>query len=99
LLCAPAGDRISWHPPHLAKERDPIDETVQADAMRQAMARLTTEHRAVLAQVYYRGLSIVDAAAELGIPAGAVRSRTYHALRSLRVVLDDLGLTTPNSQS
>ena len=78
----------------VAEERDPIDETVQAHAMRQAMARLTPEHRAVLAQVYYRGLSIVDAAEELGIPAGTVKSRAYYALRSLRLILDQLGIAT-----
>jgi RNA polymerase sigma-70 factor, ECF subfamily len=76
----------------VAEERDQIDETVQAHAMRQAMARLSPEHRAVLAQVYYRGLSIVDAADSLGIPAGTVKSRTYYALRSLRQVLDELGI-------
>ncbi len=78
----------------VAEERDQIDETVQAHAMRQAMARLSPEHRAVLAQVYYRGLSIVDAANVLGVPVGTVKSRAYYALRSLRLILDELGLTT-----
>jgi RNA polymerase sigma-70 factor (ECF subfamily) len=60
--------------------------------MRKAMARLSPEHRAVLTQVHYRRLSIVDAADALGIPAGTVASRTYHALRALRLVLDELGI-------
>ncbi len=77
----------------VAEERDPIDETVRAHAMRQAMARLSPEHRDVLAQVYYRGLSIVDTAEALGVPAGTVKSRTYYALRSLRLILDELGVT------
>jgi len=76
----------------VAEERDHIDETVQAHAMRQAMARLSAEHRAVLTQVYYRGQSIVDAAEVLGIPVGTVKSRTYYALRSLRMVLEELGV-------
>jgi len=71
------------------------DETAQANDMRQALTRLTAEDRAVLAQVYYRGLSIVDAAEQLGIPAGTVRTRTYHALHALRCALDDLAHTTP----
>jgi RNA polymerase sigma-70 factor (ECF subfamily) len=74
----------------LAEERDHIDETVQAHAMRQAVARLRPEHRAVLTQVYYRGLSIVDAADVLGIPVGTVKSRSYYALRSLRLALEEL---------
>lgn len=77
----------------VAEERDHIDESVQAHAMRQAMARLSPEHRAVLAYVYYRGLSIVDAAEALGVPAGTVKSRTYYALRSLRIALDELGIS------
>jgi len=79
--------------PPVAEERDPIDETAQARAMRQAMAQLSPDHRAVLAQVYYRGMSIVDAADTLGIPAGTVTSRSYHALRALRLVLDELGVS------
>lgn len=77
----------------MVEERDHIDESVQAHAMRQAMARLSPEHRAVLAHVHYRGLSIVDAAEVLGIPAGTVKSRTYYALRSLRIALDELGIS------
>lgn len=68
------------------------DETAQAHTVRQAVAQLTADDRAVLVRVYYRGLSIVDAAAELGVPAGTVRTRTYHALHALRCALDDLGL-------
>ena len=71
------------------------DETTPASDMRQALARLTAEDRAVLAQVYYRGLSIVDAAEELGVPTGTVRTRTYHALHALRCALDDLAPPTP----
>jgi RNA polymerase sigma-70 factor, ECF subfamily len=69
-----------------------IDETVQACAMRQAMARLSAEHRAVLTQVYYRGRSIVDTAAVLNVPVGTVKTRTYSALLSLRLVLEELGI-------
>jgi RNA polymerase sigma-70 factor (ECF subfamily) len=60
--------------------------------MRQAMARLSPEHREVLAQVHYHHLSIVDASAALGIPVGTVTSRTYHALRALRLLLEELGI-------
>jgi RNA polymerase sigma-70 factor, ECF subfamily len=70
------------------------DETAQAHTVRQAVAQLTAEDRAVLARVYYRSMSIVDAAAELGVPTGNVRTRTYHALHALRRALDDLGLPT-----
>jgi RNA polymerase sigma-70 factor (ECF subfamily) len=58
------------------------------------MARLSPEHRTVLGLVYYRGMSIVDVAKELGIPAGIVKARAYYALRALRLMFDELGVTS-----
>lgn len=55
--------------------------------MREAVATLSPEHRAVLLQVYFRGASVAEAAAALGIPPGTVKSRAYYALRALRRVL------------
>ncbi|ANW21576.1 sigma-70 family RNA polymerase sigma factor [Streptomyces clavuligerus] len=70
---------------------DPIEPSIQALDIRAALARLTDDHRAVLQQVYFRGLSVNEAAAALGIPPGTVKSRTYYALRSLRGVLRAYG--------
>jgi RNA polymerase sigma-70 factor (ECF subfamily) len=36
---------------------------------------------------------VADAAAELGVPPGTVKSRTHYALRSLRLVLEEMGVT------
>lgn len=58
-----------------------------------AMARLTTEHRQVLVLCYFGGRSVADAAAELGVPPGTVKSRTHYALRSLRLILEEMGVT------
>jgi RNA polymerase sigma-70 factor (ECF subfamily) len=78
----------------LAEERDQIDETLLAQAMRQAMARLTPEHRAVLNQIYHHDQSFVDAAKQFDIPVGTVKSRIHYALRSLRSALDELGINS-----
>ena len=58
-----------------------------------ALARLSTEHRQVLVLCYFGGRSVAEAAAELCVPAGTVKSRTFYALRSLRLVLEEMGVT------
>ncbi|MER6914364.1 sigma-70 family RNA polymerase sigma factor [Streptomyces sp. NPDC000594] len=75
----------------LIPAEDPIEPSIQALDVQAALARLTPDHRAVLLQVYFRGLSVSEAAHALGIPPGTVKSRTYYALRALRRVLQEYG--------
>ena len=58
-----------------------------------ALARLSTEHRQVLVLCYFGSRSVAEAAQELGIPPGTVKSRTHYALRSLRLVLEEMWVT------
>jgi RNA polymerase sigma-70 factor (ECF subfamily) len=53
---------------------------------------LQPEHKRVLLETYYRGKSVAEAAATLGVPAGTVKSRTFYALRALRLALEERGL-------
>jgi RNA polymerase sigma-70 factor (ECF subfamily) len=55
-----------------------------------ALDRLTQEHRDVLRECCFRGSSVAQAAQALGIAPGAVKSRTYYALRALRLALEEL---------
>ncbi|HVQ90514.1 MAG TPA: sigma-70 family RNA polymerase sigma factor [Mycobacteriales bacterium] len=71
-----------------------IDAALTSWTVQQALASLTPEHRAVLGEVYYRGRSIAEAAATLGIPEGTVKSRTYYALRALKLALEELGVNS-----
>jgi RNA polymerase sigma-70 factor, ECF subfamily len=57
-----------------------------------AMAQLSDEHRAVVALSYYRGWTIAQIAADLGIAEGTVKSRLHYALRSLRQALVEMGV-------
>lgn len=72
---------------------DGIDEAVQSWLIAEALQRLTPEHRAVLVECFYRGNTVAEAATRLGIPPGTVKSRTHYALRSLRLVLQETGVT------
>lgn len=56
--------------------------------MGELLDHLSTEHRNVLVELYYRGRTVTEAAAALGIPAGTVKSRSFHALRALRARLE-----------
>jgi RNA polymerase sigma-70 factor, ECF subfamily len=55
-----------------------------------ALGRLTQEHRNVLRECYFLGSSVPQAARALGIAPGMVKSRTYYALRALRLAIDEL---------
>ncbi|MFD7071340.1 sigma-70 family RNA polymerase sigma factor [Streptomyces sp. NPDC059913] len=62
---------------------DTAEATVCALDVREAVRTLSPEHRAVLVQMYFRGLTVDETAEVLGIPAGTVKSRSYYALRRL----------------
>jgi len=56
-----------------------------------ALRGLSSEHRAVIVETYYRGHTVAEAALALGIPEGTVKSRAYYALRALRLALEERG--------
>jgi RNA polymerase sigma-70 factor (ECF subfamily) len=77
-------------PPHTVDE---ADRAVEAWTVAEALGRLSSPHRQVLVECFYQGHSVAEAAARLGVPPGTVKSRTHYALRSLRMVLDEMGVT------
>jgi RNA polymerase sigma-70 factor, ECF subfamily len=54
------------------------------DELVEALAELGPTHRSAIIETVLRDRSHAEVAAELGIPAGTVRSRAHYALRSLR---------------
>ncbi len=66
------------------------EQVVNRHLMVVALGRLTQEHRDVLMECYFRGSSVAQAAHALGIAPGAVKSRTYYALRALRLAIEEL---------
>lgn len=57
----------------------------------EALLRLTEEQRQAVVEVYFLGRTCSELAAELGIPAGTMRSRLYYGIRALRKILGENG--------
>jgi RNA polymerase sigma-70 factor (ECF subfamily) len=73
---------------------DEIEQALDHWLIADALATLSPDHRAVIVETYYRGRSVAEAAAVLGVPPGTVKSRTFYALRALRLALEERGVTT-----
>jgi RNA polymerase sigma-70 factor, ECF subfamily len=73
---------------------DEIEQALDHWLIADALATLSPDHRAVIVETYYRGRSVAEASSVLGIPAGTVKSRTFYALRALRLALEERGVTT-----
>ena len=71
---------------------DDADRTLESWAVAEALASLRPDHRKVIIETYYRGCSVAETAATLGIPPGTVKSRTFYALKALKLALQERGL-------
>lgn len=67
---------------------DPTVGWIERDAMDQALATLSDQHREVVVLRYYADLPIDAIARSLGIRAGTVKSRLHRALSQLRAEYD-----------
>jgi len=75
-----------------AAEEPAFDQVLAAWEVADALAALSAEHRAVIVELYYKDRSVADAARELGVPEGTVKSRAYYALRTLRAACEERGV-------
>jgi RNA polymerase sigma-70 factor (ECF subfamily) len=67
---------------------DVFGSMVEDDAVAAAVARLSPDHRIVIALRYWRDLTLEQVAETLGLPLGTVKSRLHYALRALRSELE-----------
>ena len=72
---------------------DQVDRTLEALLVAEALRRLSDDHRTVVEQLYYRGRPVAEVSRLLGIAEGTVKSRAYYAVRALRSVFEELGVT------
>jgi RNA polymerase sigma-70 factor (ECF subfamily) len=68
---------------------DPYGQAHDHDALANAIATLSPDHRVVVALRYFRDLPVDEIASRLDIPAGTVQSRLHYALKRLHAALDD----------
>ena len=67
---------------------DPIGESVERAALYGALARLTPDHRAVVALHYLEGLTVDQIADRIGVRAGTVKSRIHYGVSELRAAYE-----------
>ena len=73
---------------------DTAQQTVDRHLVHNALRTLSTEHRQVLFECYFRDATVAQAASTLGVPTGTVKSRTHYALHALRQAIDAMGGVT-----
>jgi RNA polymerase sigma-70 factor (ECF subfamily) len=66
---------------------NPVAWLADRDELDRAFARLTPDQRAILTLIYYRDLTVPQAAAVIGTPLGTAKSRLHRALDALRAAL------------
>lgn len=67
---------------------DGIGEVADRDRLERGFRRLNPDQRAALVLHHHAGLSLVEIAEVLGVPAGTVASRIHYATRALRAAID-----------
>lgn len=71
-----------------------LDRMVDGWMLTAAIEGLSPEHRDVLRHTVWLEHSVTETAEALDIPSGTVKSRTYYALRALRLSLEEIGFFT-----
>lgn len=86
------GDVSSGRGPE-PSQTDLADTALNSWLVTDALTQLTHEHRTVLVRAYYMGQSVADVAVALDLPPSAVKSRLHYGLRTLRLALQERGVT------
>lgn len=72
---------------------DEIDRALRLMTISDALGDLTQAHREALIETYFKGRTVSEAAEVLRVPPGTVRSRVFYALRSMKLSLEERGVT------
>jgi RNA polymerase sigma-70 factor, ECF subfamily len=85
---------LPLHEPGPANE--PLGESVEQAMLgwqvAMALERLSPDHRQMIRLAHVQGLTMREIAEHTDLPVGTVKSRTWYALRALRLVLEEMGV-------
>jgi len=70
---------------------DPLERTLVAWQVEEALRRIGDAHREVIVQTHLLGRPHSELAAELGVPEGTIKSRVYYGLKALRNAMEEMG--------
>jgi RNA polymerase sigma-70 factor (ECF subfamily) len=92
LMRAPRPPTASWDDlTEIGEADESLEFTAEdAQAVHDALARLTDVHREVLLLRFLEDMSYEDISVVLQCPVGTVRSRIHHAKAALRQILEDV---------
>ena len=80
---------------HLAEVTpDASERLLRGWIVEEALRRLGEDHRQALVETYLADRPYADVAAELGIPVSTLRSRVFYGLKALRVIMDEMEVTS-----
>ena len=89
---ASARPALALHEPAEGEGGPTIEQAMLGWQVAAALERLSPEHRQVIRLAHFQGLSMREIAERCELPVGTVKSRTWYALRSLRLALEELGI-------
>jgi len=69
----------------IAAPGDAAEDVERRIIVEDLLGRLSAQHRRTITEVYFADRTAGGAAAVLGVPVGTVKSRVFHALRTMRL--------------
>ena len=70
---------------------DPTSRLLDSWLIEEALGCISAEHQEAIVETHLKERPHREVAAELGIPVGTLRSRIFYALKSLRLVMEEMG--------
>jgi RNA polymerase sigma-70 factor (ECF subfamily) len=77
---------------------DPTQRQWEAMVLREALAQLSAEHRETFLLYHVQGLSVLEVAVVMDVPAGTIKSRLFTARQRLRELLTSSEVAAPRAE-